>query len=245
MKVIFVSGWANAAEAMDPLASMLADHWAIDCVDLHSLEELGSKFPLAGISTYAAGLLAWMHRVGEPCVVGGWSMGGLVVQEAVAVSPAVFAGLLFFGATPKFCMGDGFVYGTPITAIDEMKSMLKKAKEPVLRAFYCECAGLAKGQGKGCDVFMDAAMALGDEVLARGLDYLKSSDFREAIAKINCPSLVFHGSRDLVISPKAGRELARLCRADFITIKGGHHDLVLSATEQIGLKVHCFLQENF
>ena len=88
-------------------------------------------------------------------------------------------------------------------------------------------------------------MALGPDSLTRGLDYLKGSDFREASAGIKCPAIVFHGSRDLVIPVKAGRALAKLCGAGFVSIKGGHHDLVLSATEEIGQRAARFLAEVF
>lgn len=246
MKVILISGWANSAAAMEPLAAAMRGDGNIECVDLHTLEEIGTRFSAGdGVSAYAAGLLHLMGHTSEPCVVGGWSMGGLVAQEAFAANPAAFAGLMFFGSTPKFCMGDGYTHGTPAKVVDGMKFMLKKSPEQVLSAFYAECSGFAKDQGKWRDLFMDTALGLGADVLRRGLDYLKASDFRKASGVITCPAIVFHGARDLVIPVKAGRDLARLCGAEFISIKGGHHDLVLSSTDAVGLKAGRFLTEAF
>ena len=209
MKVILISGWANSASAMTPLAAAMGSCWNAECVDVHTLEEIGRRFPsTAGISDYASGLLHLMEHTSEPCVVGGWSMGGLVAQEAYSVSPAGFAGLMFFGSTSKFCMGDRYAYGTPVKVVNGMKFMLTKTPEKVLSAFYAECAGFAKDPGVWRDLFVDTALALSLDGLKRGLDYLKTSDFRAAATLITCPVIVLHGSRDLVIPVKAGRELA-------------------------------------
>lgn len=246
MKLFLISGWANTATAMEPLASVMDGPWDIECVDLHTLEEVGTRFPAGeGISPYAAGLLYLIENSQAPCVLGGWSMGGLVAQEAYSVRPDGIAALMFFGSTPKFCIGDGFRHGTAAKVVDGMKFMLKKAPEQVLTAFYGQCSGFAKDQDQWRDLFIDTALGLGEKVLGRGLDYLKASDFRESSAAITCPAIVFHGSRDQVIPVKAGRELAEICKAEFVSIKGGHHDLVLSSTEQIGLKAAQFLRERF
>lgn len=246
MKVILISGWANKAAAMEPLASVMAGRDNIECVDLHTLEEIGFRFPAgAGVSAYASGLVYMLERAAEPCVVGGWSMGGLVAQEAYAVVPKRFAGLMFFATTPKFCMGDGYTHGAPAKVVDGMMFMLRKAPEQVLTAFYSECSGFSKEQEKWRELFVRTALGFGQDILRRGLNYLKASDFRSIAAEVKCPAIVFHGSRDLVISVRAGRDLAKECGAEFVTIKGGHHDLVLSATERIGLKAAQFLRERF
>jgi pimeloyl-[acyl-carrier protein] methyl ester esterase len=232
MRVILISGWANAASAMEPLAAMLGAE--VECVDLSALERVGDSFSANGASAYAAGLI---HLMGQgPCVVGGWSMGGLVAQEAYRLMPRLFAGLMFFSSTPKFCEGDGFGPGTPMRVVDGMRVMLKKSPEKVLQGFYAQCSGSA-GESD-----LSYALGLGAQELGRGLDYLTASDFRDG--RIDCPSLVFHGSRDLVIPFKAGRELASICGAAFVPVKGGHHDLVLSATDEVGAKAADFLREH-
>ncbi len=245
MKIILISGWASLAEFMEPLAKFFQNDFSVECLDLATLASIGNKFPAGSdVSPYAAGLLFVMENAQEPCVVGGWSMGGLVAQEAYAKNPSNFAGLMFFGTTPKFCVGDSFLYGTLASAVDAMSAMLEKAPDQVLTAFYAESTGFST-DSKRCDEYIKMAESIGIEELKRGLRYLIETDCREAAESIDCPSIVFHGSRDLVIPLKAGKELAKLSNSEFVTIKGGSHDLVLSATEQIGLKAAAFLQENF
>jgi len=52
---------------------------------------------------------------------------------------------------------------------------------------------------------------------------LERQDVLGAAASLGCPLLVVHGDADSLVPIDAGRELARVARADFVDIPGGEH----------------------
>ncbi len=43
------------------------------------------------------------------------------------------------------------------------------------------------------------------------------------IRRVTCPTLVIHGDRDLISSPKVGRRLAKLLGARLVMLEGAGH----------------------
>jgi pimeloyl-ACP methyl ester carboxylesterase len=57
----------------------------------------------------------------------------------------------------------------------------------------------------------------------RGIDLPRHEDFREACARVRCPTLVLHGDRDLIRPHAQGRALADATRGRVVTLEGSGH----------------------
>ncbi|HDZ61754.1 MAG TPA: hypothetical protein ENH40_01245, partial [Nitrospirae bacterium] len=84
-KIIVMSGWANPKESLDALRRELLSSFDVITVSIHDLQSAAdSRKGAIGISGYAAGLINLVEQISEPCVVAGWSAGGIAALEAAA-----------------------------------------------------------------------------------------------------------------------------------------------------------------
>lgn len=219
--VLMIAGWAHPAAALHPLAEALA--------------EFAAPRLLAADES--------LPKLGEPAFLLGWSLGGLRALYAALNTPEKFPGLILIGATARFCAAPDFPHGVATARLRAMKAALRKAPEPVLRQFFADVAAPAVLTPAELDEQVAAALALGTERLAAGLDELLATDLRAQLAANSKPALVLHGRADRVIPCAAGEALAeRFVFSRFAAFADLGHDLPLRAPEKLAAEIKFFLE---
>lgn len=186
-------GVEAAAAACDPAAAVLTPE--IPGWEAGWLAEYLSELPL------------------KESVLVGWSLGGMLLLEALAQlrGPAPGATVLV-AVPPVFCRRPDHPWGQPAAMLRAMRRALGNDSRQVLNDFALAC--LAPGEA----AFREEAAAGFDyqaapAFLAQGLDYLRDKDLRGLLpldpktSKLGGRVIIIQGEQDRIVPPAQGRDL--------------------------------------
>jgi len=147
-------------------------------------------------------LFAVMDHCGvERAVLAGESMGSLVVQRAAVAAPERFSHLVVVAGAARFPR-------TP--PLRSFALGLKHAYSPTLSLFV-RLATPERDAGKAIRSWGLSFLRLAKPEAARRLfAILAGADQRDLVRQITVPTLVVHGTLDLIVPVVFGRELAKL-----------------------------------
>ncbi|EMI40376.1 biotin biosynthesis protein BioH [Rhodopirellula sp. SWK7] len=207
-KLFLVSGWAFGEAALAGVAEPLASEFDVT--------------RLAAEDALPSGKLAEMLPSDQPCVLVGWSLGGMLALEA-AEHLAEGSMLVLIGSTAKFTGGDETPHGVPVAEVRSMSILFRRQPQETLANFLRQSAlphePLADVNQTGTD--QDDCPKL-----LEGLKYLRDADLRDAADRVGVATLILHGADDRVISPAASADLSRRISGSRLkTIDDVGHDL--------------------
>jgi pimeloyl-[acyl-carrier protein] methyl ester esterase len=159
----------------------------------------------------------------EDTAVVGWSLGGMLLLEALAEMAGPPAALVLVAVSAVFCQHLGHPLGQPPAAVRALRRALVTDPRRVLRDFALDC--LAPGE----EVFQDevATLFMPPETgadLARGLDYLLHQDLRPLLPRISGPLTIIQGDRDRIVPLNQAEFLHRhLPGASLVILPGAGH----------------------
>jgi pimeloyl-[acyl-carrier protein] methyl ester esterase len=158
------------------------------------------------------------------CVLVGWSLGGMLLVEALSGHrPAVPGGLVLAGVAPVFTRRPDYPLGQPPAVVRAMRRGLKDNLRQVLAEFASQC--LAPGEITYDNQAL-AAFASPPEVetLATGLDYLLTSDLRPLLPGLPQGAFIIQGQEDRIVSPDQAEFLReQLSGARLYNLPGAGH----------------------
>jgi pimeloyl-[acyl-carrier protein] methyl ester esterase len=203
---LWLSGWGMPDSVFDRLRSRLPDfrHESATLNDVRTPDEM----------------VAEAVRSAERCraetgsgrlLLFGWSLGSLLALRIA--SEGIADGLVLFGATARFVRREGETSpGCPDVIVRRMAAALSENRaSEELRFLDGILTDLEKQAGYG--QWLPGAGSWSDSALAAGLEYLRSEDVRPLLQRVNCPSLLVHGTDDRICFPEAGRQLADALRS--------------------------------
>lgn len=153
----------------------------------------------------------------------GWSLGGMLLLEALAEAQARPGGLILVGVPAVFCQRADHPWGQRPAAVRAMRRALSKDAPTVLRDFANGC--LAPGEEMFRDeqthLFRPDMDAVG---LASGLDYLLAADLRPRLPRLAVRPVIVQGGADRIVPPEQARFLSeRLPGSRLIMLPGAGH----------------------
>jgi pimeloyl-[acyl-carrier protein] methyl ester esterase len=149
----------------------------------------------------------------EESVLVGWSLGGMLLLEALAQLRGPAPGVTVLVAVPPvFCRRPDHPWGQPAAMLRAMRRALGSDSRQVLNDFALAC--LAPGEA----AFREEAAAGFDyqaspAFLAQGLDYLRDKDLRSLLpfasktANHSGRVIIIQGEQDRIVPPAQGRAL--------------------------------------
>ncbi|MGQ0511588.1 MAG: alpha/beta fold hydrolase [Betaproteobacteria bacterium] len=159
---------------------------------------------------------------GEPVVLVGHSMGGLVAQETYARHPEVVKALVLSFTSPAFAGGDSeftkqFI-AARIAPLDQGQSMADIAARlmSTMRGSRSDPSGLALAE--------KIMSGIAPETYRKAVQFLTTFDRRKELADIKVPTLLIAGSDDRTAPPKVMEKMAqRIPGAEFVLLDGCGH----------------------
>ena len=153
-----------------------------------------------------AWLTSYLQQFSLPdCLLVGWSLGGMLLLEALAQEPAPPGGLILVGVAPVFCTRQGHPQGQPPAAVRAMRRALKSNPQNVVQDFALSC--LSPNE----EAFQEEVTPLfpaGDAAhLATGLDYLLHRDLRPLLPRVTASCTLIQGGQDRIVAPEQARFL--------------------------------------
>jgi pimeloyl-ACP methyl ester carboxylesterase len=143
----------------------------------------------------------------ESCLLVGWSLGGMLLLEALSgPRGALPGGLILAGVAPVFTRRPDYPWGQPPAVVRAMRRGLKADPRQVVADFASQC--LAPGEA----AYHDQAQALfaspaAVATLAAGLDYLLTRDLRPLLPALPPGAALIQGQEDRIVSPAQGEFL--------------------------------------
>ncbi len=219
--LVLIHGWAMHGGIFASLCELLAPHFRLHVVDLpgHGCSRDESRFDLADAASRIA-------QQTPRAIWLGWSLGGLVAQQAALTMPGQVRGLVAVASSPRFVSADDWPCGVALTVFEQFaRDLHEDARATIERFLALETLGSAHANALlrelGRSVFargMPQATALAD-----GLRTLENGDLRHALPQLAMPSLWVAGRRDRLVPPAAMQwAAAQAPRGRLLTFNSGH-----------------------
>ena len=206
--LMLLHGWSTDGSVWGRFAEDLARDFRVCAPDLpgHGASPRTAPVTLDGLVGH---MLAWMPPNALVC---GWSLGALVALQLARRHPERVRALLLLSPTPRFCAADDWPHGVPARVLADFAGQLETDAAALLARFRAMmCRGDAHERRLRRELgspVAPAARPADRQALREGLDVLRTTDLRDALAGIAAPALVVHGNADQVVPADAGIWLA-------------------------------------
>lgn len=229
MNVIWIPGWGYDATVWSELITRLPA-WQHSVVAVNSIHGTASFVPYIQ-----------QQMAGEPVVLIGWSMGGMLAIDIALRYPDLVAAVVCISGTTQFVNPDTR-YGWPDTALTTMRERLHRQPAETVAAFVRSMFNRSEIRdgtyAKFLDRFPVSTTTEFDEIriqaLDSGLNYLRSFDVSDSIHTATVPILWIHGDSD-IICPTAQFERMREQLRD----SANHHFELMANTSHVPFFRHC------
>ena len=254
--LVLIAGWGHTGQALEPVASLF--RMAYDA-RVTSISEIASRCNTTGLrrsdaskknvftSSYTNGFRSAAGGPEEedsPCVVIGWSAGGILALEVACENPASLKGLVLIGATAKFCAGEGHPWGVAARNVRAMTMEIRKDSRAVLDRFFRDVSWPAVESESYRNEKVSAASHMGIQNLVDGLEYLRKMDLRDRVKTLEIPILIIHGREDRIVPWQAGAWLNRsLPNSRLIIHEGIGHDIAVRHAVVLASQIGEFLED--
>lgn len=204
----------------DGVRDALARHFRLHIVDLpgYGASPAFEPYTLERLARAVATALP------EKVQVCGWSLGGQVALEMALLFPGQIERLILTSSTPCFTAREGWPCAVPREVLLEFAAALEADYEGTLKRFLAL-------QTRGGDEVKTVLKRLRDilftrgrpdvQTLRAGLNILLESDLRDRAAKIEAPTLLLHGGRDMLTPLGAAHWLAEQMPAAHLEVLSG------------------------
>jgi pimeloyl-[acyl-carrier protein] methyl ester esterase len=240
--IVMIHGWAMHSGIWRDFARDLGQRYRVICIDLpgHGQSEKLLPFTLASTAELVA------NSVTEPeCWWLGWSLGALVTLDIAARFPQRCRGLILLAGNPHFVQTDRWP-GIRLSALKAFSESLAADSPATLLRFlslqinetldYKELAKRLRAAIAQCPT-------PDHDTLEQGLQILKASDLRAALAALKQPVSVILGNRDTLVPAEVGYRMQQLLPELELNVldKAGHVPF-LSHREQILALISHFME---
>ncbi|HEY9132840.1 MAG TPA: pimeloyl-ACP methyl ester esterase BioH [Dyella sp.] len=220
--LVLLHGWAMHGGVFENLANALRERCTLYIVDLpgHGYSH-DSTLPLEPQACAAA-----IAEATPPAVWVGWSLGGLIAQQAALSLPQVRA-LGVLCSTPKFSRGADWPYGSEPTLVRQLATDLETDYHATIERFLAlEAMGSPDPRGE-LRHLRSLVFARGEpdlRILQEGIRILDRTDLRGDIPSLSSlPSAWISGRRDRLASSAAMQWTAQQCGGRFTEIEHAGH----------------------
>jgi len=195
--LVFFHGWGASGRVWERQAAAFGDRMTV----------LTPTVPVWEVDWFSEFLRKLEKMPLRECWLVGWSLGGMLLLEALSslMGPPP-GGLVLVGVAPVFTRRPDYPWGQPLAVVRAMRRALTENPQQVLAQFAEQC--LAPGEAAlvpQARAAFAAPAAAG--TLAAGLDYLLHRDLRPLLPHLPAGAVVIQGQEDRIVPPAQGRFL--------------------------------------
>jgi 3-oxoadipate enol-lactonase len=232
--IVLVPGLAGGWRLVAPLAQTLARRFEVIVCGHRD-----DRFPLGGswarsITDHARDLSAVLDQLGleRPAVLG-ISFGGAVALELAVGQPHRLGALILNGVEARFRTSIGSTIARRV-----LERFPLPSDNGFLNQFFNLLHGAKPEPGPHADFVIERCWETDQSVMARRLALLESFDVADRLWRVEVPTLVLAGSRDVIVPPARQKALAdAIPDARFETLDGAGHIGFLTHRRDLARKV--------
>lgn len=246
--VTLVHGWAMHSGIWRGFAQQLAEHYQVTCIDLPShghsrdaINRVSTPFTLEAVGD------ALVNALPEtPSCWLGWSLGATIVLDIARRYPERVNALILLAGNPLFVGTDDWAGVQPAVLDAFAENLTLNCQATLLRFLALQVNGLPDGKVLLKDLkaaIMDCP-APDNASLQGGLEILKHSDLRTALAELEIPVSVILGDKDTLVPVAVAEHLGSLGIAPPSIINGAGHVPFLSHPQQLLALINRFMDDS-
>lgn len=133
-------------------------------------------------------------------VLVGWSLGGMLLLEALSEEPQRSAALVLVATPARFCQGPDHRWGQPAGVVRALRRALHHDPQRVLADFARRCLAPEEMPFREEAQVVFSSPNQGS-LLAAGLDYLLHTDLRPRLSRVPPGALILQGEADAIVPP--------------------------------------------
>jgi len=202
--LILIPGLAGGIDLLGPVTRILAEHYRVISYQLRGEDDcfaLRRHFGISDLVEDLAEFIAW-HCLEKPAIFG-VSFGGILALEYAANHPCQLSALAVQGVGSRFEPG----------LLQEVARVILSryplpVDNPFVNQFFNLLFGRAQKPGPLFDFVTRQCWQTDQSVMAYRLQLVEEFDVEPRLERIEVPSLILTGDRDLLVSP---RNLDNLC----------------------------------
>ena len=240
--LVLLHGWGLHGGVFAPLQAQLRQHFTLYTVDLPGHGRSQRQPVPTALDGWAAAVLEQV----PPALWLGWSLGGLVAQQAALQAPAQLHGVICLASSPCFVRKADWPHGIATDVLDGfIAHMQAHYADTVDRFLALDLMNLPGGQ-QAAATLRDALLTVGHpsaQAVECGGRLLLDSDLRAQLPGLQVPSVWLAGQRDRLAPPAAMAAAATLApNAQSLTVAGTGHAPFLGDTAAVGRMLLDFQQ---
>ena len=241
-ELLLIHGWGMNAAVWLPLARELEKEYRVTLVEL----------PGHGKSPWdaATGLESWAEQVLDVAPARaiwlGWSLGGLVMQQAAQLRPQKLRALVGMATSPCFVQQNDWPYAMPAAVLENFATELTTNTRKTLRRFL---ALQVQGATDARPLLLALRKSLEErpepepDALKTGLALLLHSDLRQQLTDLELPLCWMLGERDTLVPKSLATALpAYRPGMQLHVIQGAAHAPFLSHLPQVVARLKGFVR---
>ena len=242
--LVLVHGWGLHGGIWDEFVPLLEAAFRVTRVDLPG----HGRSAWQGQATLDAMVAAVLDAVPLHAAWLGWSLGGLVAARAALQAPERVSALVLLAGTPCFVRQPGWQNAMLPALLESFAAELRDDYRQTLNRFLSLQVRGSEHAGRVLRTLRAELLAQGEPepaALQAGLEILRSTDLRAAVAGVTCPVLLLMGERDTLVPAAAGAAAAPLFQdARVAVITGAGHAPFLQDPQQVAGQLQAFLQQH-
>ena len=242
--ITLVHGWAMHSGIWRGFAKALAQHYQVTCIDLpsHGRSEKITPFTLEAVSDT---LVNALPNESSCCL--GWSLGATVVLDIARRYPERVNSLILLAGNPLFVRSEQWAGVKPSVLDNFATSLSDDCQATLLRFLALQVNNLPNGKRllKELKAAVMECEPPDHESLQGGLNILKHTDLRAALAQLNIPVSIILGDKDTLVPVKVATQLQQLSgNLEVNILNGAGHIPFLSHPQQLLMLISRFMDES-
>lgn len=243
LPLLLIHGWASSSRVWQPLVEALIqkrDLWFIDlpaCGDNDYVDDFTEEELLAELKLSLPG----------PCVLLGWSLGGMLATQLAAACPREIRALILLATNRQFVASDNWPWAMKAETFQHFYAGFAQNAEATFKRFIALQA-LGDADKKGLLKSLEQLMSPPGKKQYRGwsrlLDILSRFDNSETLKKISCPGLHLFAENDALVPCSAATHIySSRSHQKVEVLPSCGHALHLSQTEWVSEKINYFIEQ--
>jgi pimeloyl-[acyl-carrier protein] methyl ester esterase len=202
--MFFIHGWCMSSAVWMKQRIALSSKYRVISIDLrgHGKSSLpGDGFHSRGCAEDIVGLLEYLDITAAMIV--GWSLGVFIAMESFLLDRSRIAKLVLVSGTPLFVSSPDFPYGLSSGEASGMALKVQRNIQRAVTGFMSLMFTPEEIEKTDVDAILASVTIPTTDVALQALDSLISTDMREQLSVITCPTLIINGDRDRICLPEA------------------------------------------
>lgn len=207
--LVLIPGLAGGWKLVSPLARSLGRHFEVFVIGLRGDRDAwhadqDPSLLSADLGGYAADVKDMIGRLGlESPAVMGVSFGGAIALELATRYPFCLDSLILSGVEAKFHPSVGSVIARRV-----LERYPLPCDSPFVNQFFHLLYGCKPEPGPMVEFVVQSIWETSQKVMARRLAQLEAFDVSDRLWRVDVPTLVLAGGRDVIVPPARQRQLA-------------------------------------